>query len=95
MRLDRLFREEEPLADLTVHEPVGDELENLDLARSGILTDFTRRRWAEWDDGSVPPRAPAGRSRLEPAAVVAIAIEDLLALGSVHASGIGVPASPL
>ena len=40
MRLDRLLREEEALADLTVHEPVGDELQNLDLARCGILADL-------------------------------------------------------
>jgi hypothetical protein len=33
MRLDRLFREEETFADLAVHEPVADELQNLDLAR--------------------------------------------------------------
>jgi len=40
MRLDRLFREEEALADLAVHETVADELQNLDLARRGILTDL-------------------------------------------------------
>ena len=40
MRLDRLLREEEALADLTVHEPVGDELQNLDLTRCGILADL-------------------------------------------------------
>ena len=40
VRLDGLLREEEPLADLTIHEPVGDELENLDLAGRRILTDL-------------------------------------------------------
>jgi len=40
VRLDRLLREEEALADLTVHEPVGDELQNLDFTRSGILADL-------------------------------------------------------
>ena len=40
VRLDRLLREEEALADLTVHESVGDELQNLDFTRSGILADL-------------------------------------------------------
>jgi len=40
MRLDGLLREEEALADLAVHEPVGDELQNLDLAGCGILADL-------------------------------------------------------
>ena len=40
VRLDRLLREEESLADLAVHEAVGDELKNLDLACCRILTDL-------------------------------------------------------
>ena len=82
-------------ADLAVHEPVGDELKNLDLAGRGILADFARRGRGERDDGPVPPRAAARSSRLEPAAVVAIAVQDLLTLGSIHVSGIGNPAYPL
>jgi len=35
--LDGLFREEEALTDLTVHEAVRDELEHLDLASRGVL----------------------------------------------------------
>ena len=40
---DRLLRQEEAFADLPVHEPVCDELQHLDLARGGILTDLARR----------------------------------------------------
>jgi hypothetical protein len=42
VRLHGLFREEEPFADLSVDETVCDELENLDLACGGILSDLTR-----------------------------------------------------
>ena len=38
--LDRLLGEEEPLADLAVHEAVGDELEHLDLTRGEALMWF-------------------------------------------------------
>ncbi len=41
MRLDRLLREEELLADLPVDETVGDELEDLDLARRRLLLELT------------------------------------------------------
>ena len=87
--LDRLFREEESLADLSIHEPVRDELQNLDLARRRILTDLTRRGRGERDDGAVPARATARRSRFETPAVVAVVVEDLLALGGVHGGAIG------
>ena len=40
VRLDRLFGQEESLADLAVHETVGDELENLDLTCRGVLADL-------------------------------------------------------
>ena len=93
--LDGLLRQEEVLADLAIDEPVCDELKNLDLTRRRVLYAFPRRGRGERDDGSMATRAPASRSRLESAAVVAVAIEDLLALGSVHVSGIGGPASPL
>jgi hypothetical protein len=43
----------------------------------------------------VAARAAACRSRLEAAAVVAVAVEDLLALSGVHVSGIGGAAEPL
>jgi hypothetical protein len=40
-------------------------------------------------------RATSRRGRLESTAVVAVTVEDLLALGSVHASAIGGPAGAL
>ena len=40
VRLDGLLREEEPLADLAVDETVGDELEDLDLARRRLLLEL-------------------------------------------------------
>lgn len=95
VRLDRLLGEEEPFADLAVHEAVGDELEYLDLARCRILPDFTRRRRGEGDDRPATGRA-ASRSRgFEPAAVIAIPVQDLSALCSVHESGIGAARVPL
>ena len=87
--LDRLLREEEALTDLAIHETVGDELKNLDLPRGRVLPRLPLRRRAERDDRTVPAGAAASRGRLESAAVVAVAVEDLLALGSVHVSGIG------
>ncbi len=93
--LDGLFREEETLADLAIDEPVGHELKNLDLAGRGILTDLARRRRRERDDGAAASRAAPGSGRLETAAVIAIAVEDLLTLGGVHESGIGLTRVPL
>lgn len=95
MGLDRLFREEEALADLTIDEPVGDELKHFDLAGGRILSDLASRRRRERDDGAAPGRAASRCSRLEAAAVIAIAVEDLLALGGVHESGIGLARVPL
>ena len=41
--LDRLLRKEQPLADLAVHEAVGDELEHLDLAHRRLLLELAKR----------------------------------------------------
>jgi hypothetical protein len=94
--LDRLFREEEPLPDLAVHEPVGDELEHLDLAGGRLLLELPEgRRGRERDDRAGRLRATARRSRLEPAAVVAIPVEDLPPLCGVHGFRIGLPGDAL
>ena len=95
MGLDRLFGEEQALSDLTVDEPVGDELENLDLTSGRVLTELASRRGRERDDCAVAAGAPARGSRLEAATVVAVAIQDLLTLGGVHGSRIGGPRVPL
>ena len=95
MRLHRLLGEEEPLADLSVDEAVCDELQDLDLASGRILSDLARRRWCEGDHGAAAGRAATCSSRLEPAAVVAISVEDLLTLSGVHEFRIGAQRVPL
>ena len=78
------------LPDLAVHEPVGDELENLDLAGGRFLLQLPQgRRGRERDHRSGRLRAPTRRSRLEPAAVVPVPVEDLPPLCGVHGFGIG------
>src|SRR5262249_54560182 len=93
--LDGLFREEEPLADLAIHEAVCDELQNLDLARGRILSELPRRRGREGDHGAAASRAAPRCGGFEPPTVIAVAIQDLTALSSVHVSGIGASAVPL
>ena len=83
------------LADLTVDEAVGYELEHLDLPRCRILTDLARRRRGEGNDRPVPAGATSRRGRLEPAAVVAVTVQDLLTLSGVHVFGIGARITPL
>lgn len=95
VRLHRLLGEEEPLADLAVDQPVGDELQDLDLASRRILFVLARGRRRERDHRSGAACAAAGSRRLEASAVIAVAIEDLLALGRVHAGRIGVSPGPL
>ena len=95
MGLHRLLGEEEPLADLSIDETVCDELKHLDLASRRILTDFAGRGRREWDDRAAAARAATCGSRLEPAAVVPISVEDLLALSGVHEFRIGAPPLPL
>ena len=92
VRLDRLLREEESLTDLAVDQPVGDELEDLDLARRRLLLELPEcRRRGERDDGSRPLGVPARSSRLEATAVVAVSVQDLPTLRGVHAMRIGAP----
>jgi hypothetical protein len=81
VRFHRLLREEEAVADLAVDEPVGDQLENLDLARSWLLLQLLERAGERNDLGST--RATLG-DRIEPSAVIDVAGENLLALSSVH-----------
>jgi len=89
VRLDRLLGEEEPLADLAVDEPVADELEDLDLAGGRLLLELAQGR-GERDHLAVAVAVAPRRSRgLEAAAVVDVAAQDLLTLGSVHMPGIG------
>ncbi len=93
--LHRLLREKQVLADLSVDEAVCNELQHLDLASGRILTDLARCGWRERDDRSAAPRATTCSRRLEASAVVAISVEDLLALSGVHEFGIGAVPVPL
>jgi len=93
--LHRLLGQEEALPDLAVYKPVCDELEHLDLPRRRILADLARRGRCEGNDRSAAARAASCGSRLEAAAVISVAVEDLLALSGIHASGIGGLRTPL
>lgn len=95
MRLHRLLGKEEPLADLSIDETVCDELEHLDLASRRILSDFASRGRRERNDRAAAGRAATCGSCLEPAAVIPIPVEDLLALSGVHEFRIGVAVTPL
>ena len=83
------------LADLTIHETVRDELKNLDLAGRRIRAHLTARGRSEGDHCAAASRAAPRRGCLEPATVIAVPVQDLLALGGVHVSGIGLPSVPL
>ena len=95
VRLDGLLREEESLADLAVHEAVCNQLQDLDLTRSRVLSELPRCRRCERDHGPTATRAAPRSGGFEPPAVIAVAIQDLTALSSVHVSGIGASAVPL
>lgn len=95
VRLDRLLAEKQRRADLAVHKTVGDELQDLELTGGRLLLELPRRRSRERDHRSRSTRTTTRCSRLESAAVVAVAVEDLLALCGVHVMGIGAWAAPL
>ena len=83
----RLLREEEPDADLAVHEAVRDQLKHLDLAGRRLLLELLHRSLKRNHLGD---RVAAGCYRLEPGRMLAIAREDLITLGCVHGKAIGV-----
>jgi hypothetical protein len=89
VRLDGLLRQEETLADFAIHQPVSDELKNLDLSSCGVRPDFACGRGCEWDNRSMSAATPTRSSRFESATVIAVAAQDLFALGGVHESDIG------
>ena len=85
--LDRLLREEEPNADLAVHEAVRDQLQYLDLPGRRLLLQLLEGRL---ERNHLSNRRLAPRSDgLEAGGVLAIPGQDLVALSSVHESGIG------
>jgi hypothetical protein len=88
VRFHSLLREEEALADLPVDEPVGNELEYLELAARRLLLELLHRAGERDYLAAAVASAPL-RNRLETARVVAVAVQDLVALGSVHDWAIG------
>src|SRR3954451_11215983 len=92
--LHGLLRQEQFLADLSVDEAVGDQLQHLDLARCGLLLQLAKRvlkRDHVRAAGTSTPRC----NFLEAARVRQITAEDLLALSSIHAPSIGAGSKPL
>ena len=92
---DRFLRKEQPLADLAIDQSVGNKLQYLDLTCRGLLFELPERRRRERDHRSGAPRAAPCCGRLETATVVAVAAQNLFALGGVHAAGIGLTGVPL
>ena len=93
VRLDRLLREEEAGTDLTVDEPVGNELKNFQLATRRLLLDAERR--TEGNDLAAGRARATLRDFLEPSRVVDITAQDFLSLCGVHGFGIGLRRRPL
>src|SRR5436190_19378863 len=80
--LDRLFGEEEHLADLAVHEALRNQLKDFDLPGSRLLLQLLERR-LERDDLGAAIR-PASRSLIEAAGVIDVARQNRFALSSIH-----------
>ena len=91
--LHGLLGEIEPLADLPVDESVGDELEDLELASGRLLLELLE--WAGEGNHLGAVVAALLGNRLESARMVAVTVQDFVALGSVHDWAIGRTASPL
>ena len=94
VRLDRLLRQEQPLADLAIHEAFRDQLEHLDLPHRRLLLQLPERA-LERNYLAAGGGAPARGDLLETARMIRVAGHDLFALSSVHGQGIGVWRYPL
>jgi hypothetical protein len=89
VRLHRLLREEEPLADLAVHEAVRDQLEHLDLAHGRLLLELAQGRLERDHLGALTAAVAAGGHLVEATGVVQVSAQDVLALCGVHGAVIG------
>ena len=89
--LHRFLRQEQLLADLAVHKPVGNELQNLDFPRRRRLLELAKRVLKRDHVGPAGATTPR-RDFLEAARMRQVTAEDLLALSGIHAPSIG--ASP-
>lgn len=87
VRLDGLLGEKQPLADLAIHEPVGDQLQYLDLPHGRLLLELGGA--AERNHLRTGSQGAARGHLLEVPRVRQVTAEDLLALGGVHEDGIG------
>ena len=92
VRLDRLLRQEQPLSDLAIDESVGDQLQNLEFPCRGLLFELAQSRRCERDHGAGTTRVPTRGGCLEPAAVIAVPVQDLFTLSGVHRRGYRPPA---
>lgn len=82
MALHRLFRKEQPVADLAVDQALRDQLEHLDLAGSGLLLELPERR-GKRNDLRVALAPPRGHC-VKTTRVVDITGQDLFSLCSIH-----------
>ena len=96
VRLHRLFAEEEALADLAVHEAVGDQLQDLDLSHRRLLLELLDRAGERDHLGACcararvgPLPAPCRGDLVEPTGVIHVPGQDLFTLSCVHVCCIG------
>lgn len=82
VRFHGFLGQEEPLADLAIHEAVRDQLEHLELSPGRLLLELLERACERDDLGAV--RTSPRRDRLEAARMVAIPVQDVVPLSSVH-----------
>ena len=94
VRFNGLFGKEEPLADLPIDETIRDQLKDLDLPHRRLLLELPERA-LERNHLAARARPAAGGDLLEPPRMIGVAVQDLLALSSVHARGIGLPQGAL
>src|SRR5579872_6390792 len=79
VRLDRLLGQEQPDADLAVHEALRDQLEHLDLAHRRLLLQLPQGA-LERDDLGAVAGAAARRDLLEAPRVVLVPAQNLFTL---------------
>jgi hypothetical protein len=92
--LDCLFGQVEAVANLTVDQPLGDELENLDLSRGRCVLRLGRGG-SDREVEQVGGWRAARRDSLEALCVLAVAHKNFVSLCGVHEAGIGVASTVL
>ena len=94
VRLHGFLRQEQLLADFPVHEPVGNQLQHLDLPPCRLLLELAKRALQRDHVGTAGTATPR-RHFLEAARMRQVTAEDLLALSSIHVPSIGAPSEGL